>query len=78
MTEGEAKHVENLMRLCGMDGVAAAADPGGPSGEWRIYDSPDVDTRIDVTAEAMGRLRDVAHGRHGSTGAVRGFIMPGR
>jgi hypothetical protein len=81
MTEDEARHVEKMLRLCGLPGVAAAADPADPSGDWRIYDRVDADTRRDITDESRRALYIDA--RSGSAAAaepraVRGFIVPGR
>ncbi|MGP3922379.1 hypothetical protein [Streptomyces sp. 8N616] len=80
MTEDEARHVEKMLRLCGLPGVAAA-DPADPSEDWRIYDRVDADTRRDITDESRRALYTDA--QSGSAApveprAVRGFIVPGR
>jgi hypothetical protein len=80
MTEEEVRHVEAMLRLCGMPGVAAPVDPDIHDGEWRIYDGPDVETRADITEASMRAL--YADARSQSTprtesSAVRGFVIPG-
>jgi hypothetical protein len=80
MTEDQARHVETMLRLYGLPGIAAAVDPDDPSGAWRIYDAADVDTRRDITDEVTRKLYADARSESAATAtprAVRGFIIPG-
>ncbi|MGP4002215.1 hypothetical protein [Streptomyces sp. 8N706] len=79
MTQDQAKHIERLLQLCGMPGVAAAVDPTDPAGEWRIYDRANAETRIDITVESRLALAAGTRSTPGTSTppAVRGFVVPG-
>ncbi|MFE0101125.1 hypothetical protein [Streptomyces sp. NPDC059009] len=76
MNKDQARHLERLLGLCGMPGVAAPVAEAEPAGEWRIYDGTDPATRKDITAASRQRLDDGANRRPTGT-AARGFIVPG-
>ncbi|MGP3979502.1 hypothetical protein [Streptomyces sp. KR80] len=78
MTRDQARHVERLLQLCGKPGVAAAVDPADPDGEWRIYDRVE-EPRRDITDASRKALYAGAQSfpSPSSSGAVRGFIVPG-
>ncbi len=74
MTQDEARHMERLLKLCGMPGVAAPVDD--PVGEWRIYDRPESTHRVDITADAVRGLRSTSRATDEKGTAARGFIVP--
>ncbi|AZM51736.1 hypothetical protein DMA15_03380 [Streptomyces sp. WAC 01529] len=72
MNEDQARHLQRLLSLCGMPGVAAPVDD--PAGEWRIYDEM---SQQDITDVSRQRLAESA-GRPPTGTAVRGFVVPDR
>ncbi|WP_030777410.1 hypothetical protein [Streptomyces sp. NRRL S-920] len=75
MNEDQARHLQRLLSLCGMPGVAAPA--ADPAGEWRIYDDTDPAARQDITDVSRQRLAESAD-RPPTGTAVRGFVVPDR
>lgn len=80
MTEHEAREIEQMLRRLERPGVAAAADPSDPTGEWRIYDRAEPELRRDITSEVLDAL--IARGDDALTlpaggRPMRGFVIPG-
>ncbi len=79
MGRDEAERVADVLRRLGVGGVVAPVDPEDPSGEWKVYDHSDPETRRDITADALAAVaeRVPAQGDEPErTGPTRGFVLP--
>ncbi|SCK44496.1 hypothetical protein H180DRAFT_03927 [Streptomyces sp. WMMB 322] len=75
MTADEAGRVDRVMRSLGIPGVVAPIDPEAPSGEWRVYDHADPETRSDTTADVLAAIAEHVPAKGpGGDGPTRGFI----
>ncbi|MFI2234985.1 hypothetical protein [Streptomyces chrestomyceticus] len=82
MDAEEARQVDITLRRLGIPGIVAPEDPDTPAGAWRVYDSPDIGTRKDTTADALAavvakfREANPEPLRRADGGPTRGFIIP--
>ncbi|GCD42824.1 hypothetical protein [Streptomyces paromomycinus] len=53
MEAEEARHVEAVLRRLGVAGIVAPEDPERAAGAWRVYDSPDLGRRKDITPDVL-------------------------